>query len=314
MRGENRLLCAGVVVTYNRKEELLKNLNSIKTQTKQFDRYYIIDNCSKDGTYEALKKSGVVSNPYYKYIRLEKNIGGAGGFYTGLKQAYDDGFDLVCLMDDDGRPADNDCIKILYETAEEVSCYSKKMILNSLVICDKTTGRLSFGLGTLMMKDEVCNHSVNGLLLNNINPFNGTVISKELIKEIGLPNKDFFIRGDEVDYSIRAKKAGAFIATVTNSLYYHPGMNLTIIKWNGKTIGVESLPPWKAYYTIRNEVYRRKRDEGIPGSLKSLAFRLYSNKKCNSEPKACRLFIWKGFFDGLTGHLGRTVEPGQYRF
>ena len=33
---------AGIVVTYNRKEELINNINSILLQKKKFDKYYII--------------------------------------------------------------------------------------------------------------------------------------------------------------------------------------------------------------------------------------------------------------------------------
>ena len=45
---------AGVVVTYNRKEELVKNINAVLDQKKPFDCFYIIDNCSTDATYDFL--------------------------------------------------------------------------------------------------------------------------------------------------------------------------------------------------------------------------------------------------------------------
>lgn len=94
---------AGIVVTYNRKEELINNINSILLQKKKFDKYYIIDNCSSDGTYEFLVEQNILKNEFIKYILLDKNIGGAGGFYTGLRFAYEDGYDFICMMDDDGK-------------------------------------------------------------------------------------------------------------------------------------------------------------------------------------------------------------------
>ena len=39
---------AGVVVTYNRKDELIKNIKSILSQSYVVDKYYIIDNHSSD--------------------------------------------------------------------------------------------------------------------------------------------------------------------------------------------------------------------------------------------------------------------------
>lgn len=53
------------------------------------------------------------------YIRLEHNIGGAGGFYTGMKRAYDTHlYDAVWVMDDDGEP-DSKCLSNLLKYVDE---------------------------------------------------------------------------------------------------------------------------------------------------------------------------------------------------
>ena len=49
---------AAVVVTYNRKEELVKNLKAVMAQTLLVDRYYIIDNHGNDGTETKLQEEG----------------------------------------------------------------------------------------------------------------------------------------------------------------------------------------------------------------------------------------------------------------
>ena len=259
---------AGIVVTYNRKEELINNLNSIVLQKKKFDKYYIIDNCSSDGTYEFLVEQNILKNEFIKYILLDKNIGGAGGFYTGLRFAYEDGYDFICMMDDDGRPLENETFLNLYNTAKEIYKNHKKMMLNSLVVCDDNAKNLSFGLGTMRLSEEVYLKSVNNLIKDLINPFNGTLVSKELVEEIGFPNKDFFIRGDEVDYQSRAKKADAFIATVVNSMYYHPSAELVPLRWRGRTVYIGTYSPWKGYYLVRNYVFRIKRDSGNLAAIK----------------------------------------------
>ena len=79
---------AGVVVTYNRKEELVKNIRAILSQSYVVDRYYIIDNHSSDNTEQLLKEEGILDNQVIEYVYLKENIGGSGGFYTGLKMAY----------------------------------------------------------------------------------------------------------------------------------------------------------------------------------------------------------------------------------
>lgn len=303
--------CAGVVVTYNRKDDLLKNIESVKNQSRKFDRFYIIDNCSTDGTYDFLIEKKCLATEWIKYIRLPQNIGGAGGFYVGLKSAYEEGYDFIIMMDDDGRPANTETFSQLIEHAEKLYNDKKMLMLNSLVVCDDEKEQLSFGISTMSKASEVVNNSDGGLVYGYINPFNGTLITRELVEKIGFPNKDFFIRGDEVDYQSRAKKANALIATVVNSIYYHPTAELLPVKWRGRIIHVGICSPWKGYYLVRNYVYRIKRDEGIIPAIKQFVFQVYITKKCNPQANECMKLLFKGFCDGMRGKLGMRVCPGE---
>ena len=47
-------MLAAVIVTYNRKELLGINIRMLLKQTLAFDRIFIVDNCSTDGTYDYL--------------------------------------------------------------------------------------------------------------------------------------------------------------------------------------------------------------------------------------------------------------------
>lgn len=58
-------------------------------------------------------------------------------------------------MDDDGRPLLNNTFSILFTTAENLYIKHKKMMINSLVVCDDAQNILSFGLGTMIMVKEV---------------------------------------------------------------------------------------------------------------------------------------------------------------
>ena len=59
---------AAVVVTYNRKEKLIKNLSCLKNQTRRLDKIYVIDNASTDGTKEIFNST---SDELIEYIRLD---------------------------------------------------------------------------------------------------------------------------------------------------------------------------------------------------------------------------------------------------
>jgi len=301
---------AAVVVTYNRKEELLKNLWAVLGQTHLVDRYYIIDNHGNDGTEATLRDAGILDNPVMEYVYLPENIGGAGGFYTGVKLAYEAGYDYICLMDDDGRPANEVMMQHLADAAESLHSENPKLMLNSLVL-DLDGERMAFGLTGINSKEEACAQAQDGLLYGTINPFNGTLISRELVAEIGFPNPDFFIKGDEEDYQLRAMNAGALVATVTDSVYLHPIAEKKTVRIGKKEFRETTEVPWKEYYRARNLTYifRRERKNGIwlrhvvRQSLLAL---------CHADEKTKTVrYIAKGCLHGLGGKLGKTIAPGS---
>ena len=55
-------------------------------------------------------------------------------------------------------------------------------------------------------------------------PFNGVLVTRELVERIGLPRAEFFIWGDDHEYRLRAERAGARIATVVDARVHHPSV------------------------------------------------------------------------------------------
>lgn len=303
-------LLAAVIVTYNRKELLANNIEMLLKQTIKFDRIFIIDNCSTDGTYEFLHSKGWLNNPKFKYIKTESNIGGAGGFYVGTKAAYDDGADWIVLMDDDGVAADENTFSILYNKA--VDFYNqnkgnKKLFINSLV---QQGDMLSFKIDNIYTVKDALKVAQNGIIENAANPFNGTLVSRELVAEIGYPNKEFFIKGDEVDYKHRSFVSGAYVVTVVESRYNHPRPETFEKKVLGKKMPYFVEAPWKEYYAARNFTWMYKQNK----QYKAIAFELVFVKLLAIFSIKCKKFktmrmLFKGVRHGLTGKLGPIVKP-----
>ena len=65
-----------------------------------------------------LGEHGWTNNDTFTLITLPENMGGAGGFHEGIKYAFEQGFDYIWLMDDDGVPA-ADCLDKLLPFATE---------------------------------------------------------------------------------------------------------------------------------------------------------------------------------------------------
>ena len=62
-------MLAAVIVTFNRKELLSENIRMLLKQTRPFDKIFVVDNCSTDGTPEYLKDQGWMDDPRFVYTR-----------------------------------------------------------------------------------------------------------------------------------------------------------------------------------------------------------------------------------------------------
>jgi GT2 family glycosyltransferase len=90
-----------VIVTFNRPEMLCECLVSLLNQTHPVTHILVVDNASTVEAAEHLRAVGLASNPKIEVLRLNQNIGGAGGFVAGIKHAIDKGYDWCWLVDDD---------------------------------------------------------------------------------------------------------------------------------------------------------------------------------------------------------------------
>lgn len=232
---------AAIVVTYNREDQLMDCLDAIMRQTLAPSTLIIIDNHSTSATFENLLKFGFISaspqeNPAenqiltssissigdqgklieVKYVRKAENDGGAGGFYEGMKQAYECGADWLWMMDDDGVPAENQLEEIVQGSKQNNLEYT-----NALVVDIKDSSKLAFSLGHFKSAAQAAEQKV---IKNLSNPFNGTLISRNILCTIGFIKKEMFIWGDETEYTNRVKKNGFQIATITSAIHRHPLM------------------------------------------------------------------------------------------
>lgn len=300
-------MLAAVIVTYNRKELLGNNIRMLLKQTLPFDRIFIVDNCSTDGTYDYLIQQGWMDEGPFVYVKTASNIGGAGGFYTGTKAAFEAGADWIVLMDDDGAAADERTFALLFQAARKLYAKNRKLFVNALV---QQGELLSFKINRMYSVEEALAAAREGIIEGAANPFNGTMLSRELVEAIGYPNPDFFIKGDEVNYKQRAFDAGAHVVTVVDARYIHPRPDTQEKTVLGKKIPFFVEAPWKEYYAARNFTYMYKQK----GQYKAIAFELIFVKLLAILRMKCRKWatvkmLCKGVCHGWRGKLGVTVTP-----
>jgi rhamnopyranosyl-N-acetylglucosaminyl-diphospho-decaprenol beta-1,3/1,4-galactofuranosyltransferase len=291
-----------VVVTYNRRDMVTRLVAALDAGSVVPDEVIVVDNASRDGTAEALEAAGT-STPL-TVLRLTQNTGGAGGFHTGLAAAMDRGADLAWLMDDDGTPA-ADCLESLLPHIDTHD------FIGPAVVSEDDPGRLCFPIRVpgsskvLHAVPDLEAASSSGLLEGVLIPFNGVLVTRELVERIGLPREEFFIWGDDVEYLWRAQADGARIATVVGSRFRHPSTDdLGSPLMFGRTTYNHSPSDLKHYCMCRNNVVNLRAHRGLVGILafvvKTLWFYLFTRRdlgRLRLSIEAMRAG-WRGDFTG----------------
>ena len=219
-------VCA-VIVTFNRKQLLQECLAAVLDQTTRVLRVLVVDNASTDGTGEMIR-SDFRGSPEVELIRLPTNEGGAGGFHAGFARALASGCEWIWAMDGDGV-AERETLERLLSAAG-AGDFRSPLVLASEERQSDRAEQLAFptelqtrgGPIPLRARHDVESHVRDGLLLGYACAFNGVLIRRTLVEQIGLPDKKFFIWGDELDYMQRAARAGSSGSTVLSALYWHP--------------------------------------------------------------------------------------------
>lgn len=242
-----------VVVTFNRLE-LLERLIERLGRIDGLAEVLVIDNASTDGTGEWLACRQTTAEISLRSRTLLTNRGGAGGFHDGLAWAIDSEADLIWLMDDDGLP-DPDCLSLLLSHDEDLDFWGP------LVVDEADPSRLVFpirlpGTTKVVHAVEDVRRAARGDRIDGIViPFNGVLVTKELVDRIGLPREEFFIWGDDHEYRLRAEEAGARVATVVTATVRHPSVgNLGTPMMFGKTTYNDSPSDLKHYCMARNNL------------------------------------------------------------
>lgn len=253
-----------VVVTFNRLG-LLQRLVERLRQVPEVSEILVLDNASTDGTGEWLVGAPVTSRT------LTENRGGAGGFHDGLAWAMERGADLAWLMDDDGLP-DTDCLAILLDRREGFDFWGP------VVVDEADPGRLVFpirlpgGTRVVHRMADVTAAATDGVIRDVVIPFNGVLVTRELVGRIGLPREEFFIWGDDHEYRLRAERAGGRVATVVGARVLHPSVgDLGTPMMLGRTTYNHTPSDLKHYCMARNNLLNLREYRGWPHALMFVA-------------------------------------------
>lgn len=215
--GKPKYQIAAVVVTYNRLALLQECIASLRNQTRKLDEIIVVNNSSTDGTLEWLNNQKDLT------IITQLNSGSAGGFHTGIKTAYEKGYDWIWCMDDDAEPELNALEELTKFFTNDNKALACTVIDDQQIIQLNHRGYLNFKKikkGDLQYPSSLENYTNKESFKADFASFIGIIIHKSIVKNIGLPRKDFFICHDDIEYCIRINKISK-VLVVVNSRIIH---------------------------------------------------------------------------------------------
>lgn len=280
---------AAVVVTYNRLPLLRQCLAALAAQTAQDLTIFLVDNASTDGTAEAVAEMAL---PNLVYRNTGKNLGGAGGFAYGVREAALAGYDALWLMDDDTLPTPTALAELLQADRELNGQYGW---LSSRALAPDGTDQ-PMNLQRVTPYKDLPNFDgerIPAVMASFVSLF----LRTETVRRYGLPIAEFFIWSDDWEYTRRISRE--------QPCYVVPASRVVHAMQNPGIVNIAADVParWERYcYFYRNDVvlYRR---EGLRGWLWLLAKDAWHTVQVLRSPQGCKAWrigiIWKGFFAGV---------------
>lgn len=237
-----------LVVTYNRLTLLKECIESLRSQTYNDIDIIVVNNGSTDGTLDWLSEQQDITTI------TQGNLGGAGGFYTGLKYIAENGYEYCWLMDDD-VVCRNDALEYLIKAAHQAPNFG--FICSKVIDVD----------GKSVNMPSIDDRSKDGhypnwldkieyhLLKVKAATFVSVLIPTLKVRKVGLPIKEYFIWGDDAEYTMRLSlDSDCFLAY--DSVVIHKRSMKQMLGFMTETNPIR-LKNW--YYMLRNSYANAKK-------------------------------------------------------
>jgi len=202
-------LVSVVIVNYNGKKLLKSIIESIKKSSFKSYEIIVVDNNSKDGSQEFIKKN-------YRSVRLvanKKNLGYCG-INSGMR--YCQGKYIFFTNND--ISLDRNCIKNLVKALEE----DKEIGIASPKVVNYYNKNLK-SCGTWVSRSFYNGHFKCNKDFRKEIPYNGVaMIRKNIVDKYGyLFDKDYFIYAEDLDLCLRARLLGYKVMHIPEAILYH---------------------------------------------------------------------------------------------
>jgi GT2 family glycosyltransferase len=219
-----------VVLQYNNSEKTKQCLASLQRLRYLNAHLVIIDNGSREEEREAIEEYIEKHNLVCHFIAHKENRGFSGGMNPGIRYALKNNADYVMLLNNDTL-VPPDILEKMIDTAE-----NDRHIGIVGPIIDEGNHK-TYGGAIQWLKPEL-KHLAQPSITYEPDFLTGAcwLVGREVLKEIGLLDEDYFLYFEDVDYCMRVKKQGYTLALAHNVLISHAVSSTTKKYWDRNAI------------------------------------------------------------------------------
>ncbi|MFQ5437983.1 MAG: glycosyltransferase [Paracoccaceae bacterium] len=315
MSASRPMRLAAVVVTFNRLDQIRATVERLLAEP--VDHIVIVDNGSTDGTRAWLRSQ---DDTRLRTMLLDENLGGAGGFETGMRQAvaeYDP--EWIVVMDDDARPQSGaigafrkldtngyDAAAAAVYYPDGKICDMNRPVLNpfwhvrAFIKTALGGGREGFHLGP-------SDYEARSSRTVDASSFVGFFVSRRAIDLVGYPDGKLFLYGDDGLYTLGLTRAGGRIGFFPTIRFEHDCSTF-------ETNDGRFKPLWKVYYYHRNLLFLYRMAAGWlfwPALLIILPKWALKGRQHAGERRAFFGLLLRAVRDGLLGQEPDPRNPDQ---
>jgi rhamnosyltransferase len=293
----------GILVTYEPDLAMLDAL--LRALRPQLAKVVIVDNGSALDVEKSLNP-GLLSDLDAQVVRLPANLGVAAAQNVGIELAREAGAHFVILFDQDSGPAPDMVQKLLdVASSKALSGVAVAAVGPRYTDARQDNPPPFIRIRGISVERQACDNGDSVVEVDYLIA-SGSLIPMTTLDAIGPMREDFFIDYVDIEWGLRARKAGFLSFGVCAAAMRHD-LGDEPIKLFGRMIPLHS--PLRHYYHFRNAV-RLYREPALPLNwkiadgwrllLKYFAYSLFAKPRFEHWRMMSR-----GIVDGLTGRMGK---------
>ncbi|AIH04367.1 MULTISPECIES: glycosyltransferase family 2 protein [Thermodesulfobacterium] len=243
-----------IIVSYNKVNSVIKAVESVMNNDLNIE-IILIDNSENIKIFNGLKNKLEIYNNIF-FINNKTNLGFSKAVNQGIKIAIENKTDYILLLNDDAY-LDKNCLPLLINALEKDK---KALLAGPTIFYEKYPNKVwhtggYFNKLTMGIDIPYKNKTVDFSFFKILQPkkvdfLTGCVLllKKEAIEKVGFFDENLFFYGEDLDYSLRVKKAGFELLWVPNAFAWH---DIDIIKYR--------TTPFVLYNLAKSNVLVRKK-------------------------------------------------------